>query len=105
MRDRGDGNYTGAEGTSSHIEARNLIAKKQKKTPSIVAVAADGVADTDGKATPSKLAMMKQIETPAKEAINVDCNDVVKAASAKAIALPTPHRLSKKKQKKTSAKE
>jgi len=42
MRDSGDGNPTRAEGTSSQIKARNSIAKKQRKTPAIDTVAADG---------------------------------------------------------------
>ena len=65
-----------------------MLKKKQKKT--------------DGKATPSKLALMKQIETPTKKAVNVDgtSDAVVKAASVKATSLTSPHKSAKKKQKK-----
>ena len=54
-----------------------------------------------------KSAMMEQKETSAKEAINVDGNsdDVIKLASTKATTHPMPYKLSKKKQKKTPAKE
>jgi len=46
--------------------------------------------------------MMKQIETPAKEAINVDKtrDAVVKAASVKATILPTPYKSAMKKNRR-----
>ena len=107
MRDRADGNPTGDAGTSSRTEACKSIAKKQKKITVIDAVAADGVADTDDKATPSKLAMMKHKETPVKEANNVDgtSDAVVKADSVKATTHLAPYKSANKKQKKTPAKE
>jgi len=55
-----------AEETPSQIKDRTSIVKEQEKTPSNDAVAADDVADTDGKTTPLKSATMKQKETQAK---------------------------------------
>ena len=61
----------GAEETSSQIEPRKSMAMKHMINLAKDAVPTDCVADTDGKATPSKSAMMKQQKTPAKKAIVV----------------------------------
>ena len=95
MRDRDDGIPTVARWTSSKIDIRKLITKT-KNAQVNDAVADEGLANTDDKETPSKLAMMKQIETPAKVAINIDgtSHSIVKAASAKETPLSTHHAVS-----------
>jgi len=58
-----------AKETSSQIKAHKSMAMEHKGTLTKDAVPAEGVADNDGKATPSKSALAKQKETPVKKAI------------------------------------